>query len=109
MRRGFAQLGPNRPADGGSAALWLGVNFWSRVGGPRMWPRYDRQTVAKELQVLADHGLTVTRSFFFWPDTPGGCTGRWPTRPAYARRWRSASRACSSTAWNARTGSGSCG
>ncbi|NUO59773.1 MAG: cellulase family glycosylhydrolase [Hamadaea sp.] len=46
----------------------LGVNFWSRVGGPRMWTRYDPAVVAKELQVLADHGLTVTRSFFFWPD-----------------------------------------
>lgn len=68
MRRGFAQLGNDRSANGGPAPLWLGVNFWSRVGGPRMWPRYDRRTVAKELQVLADHGLTVTRSFFFWPD-----------------------------------------
>jgi endo-1,4-beta-mannosidase len=33
-----------------------------------MWSRYDEPTVVKELQVLADHGLTVTRSFFFWPD-----------------------------------------
>ncbi|NUT34165.1 MAG: cellulase family glycosylhydrolase [Hamadaea sp.] len=33
-----------------------------------MWTRYDAAVVAKELQVLADHGLTVTRSFFFWPD-----------------------------------------
>jgi endo-1,4-beta-mannosidase len=46
----------------------LGANFWSRVGGPRMWGRYDPATVTKELQVLADHGLTVTRSFFYWPD-----------------------------------------
>jgi endo-1,4-beta-mannosidase len=60
MRRAFAMP----PAD----RVWLGVNFWSRIGGPRMWPRYDAQTVAKELQVLADHGLTMTRSFFFWPD-----------------------------------------
>ncbi|HKT05157.1 MAG TPA: cellulase family glycosylhydrolase [Rugosimonospora sp.] len=53
---------------GESGRHWLGVNFWSRVGGPRMWSRYDEPTVVKELQVLADHGLTVTRSFFFWPD-----------------------------------------
>ncbi|MEJ3748868.1 cellulase family glycosylhydrolase [Actinomycetes bacterium KLBMP 9797] len=66
MRRAFAL--PPTVADDPAAAVWLGVNFWSRVGGPRMWPRYDRGTVAKELQVLADHGLTVTRSFFFWPD-----------------------------------------
>jgi endo-1,4-beta-mannosidase len=53
---------------GGPGSPWLGVNFWSRVGGPRMWSRYDRATVGKELQVLADHGLNLTRSFFFWPE-----------------------------------------
>ena len=53
---------------GAAGQPWLGVNFWSRVGGPRMWTRYDESTVVKELQVLAAHGLTVTRSFFFWPD-----------------------------------------
>ncbi len=53
---------------GSTGQPWLGVNFWSRVGGPRMWVRYDEPTVVKELQVLADHGLTLTRSFFFWPD-----------------------------------------
>jgi endo-1,4-beta-mannosidase len=63
MRRDLAILPTDRPAT-----PWLGVNFWSRVGGPRMWTRYDEATVTKELQVLADHGLTVTRSFFFWPD-----------------------------------------
>jgi endo-1,4-beta-mannosidase len=46
----------------------LGVNFWSRAGGSRMFSRYDESTVVKELQVLVDHGLTLTRSFFFWPD-----------------------------------------
>ncbi|MBO0870482.1 MAG: cellulase family glycosylhydrolase [Micromonosporaceae bacterium] len=33
-----------------------------------MWGRYDSATVTKELQVLADHGLTLTRSFFYWPE-----------------------------------------
>lgn len=47
---------------------WLGANFWSRVGGPRMWSRYDAETVRRELEVLAEHGCTVTRSFCFWPD-----------------------------------------
>ena len=58
----------HRPLRVLSDEILLGVNFWSRVGGPRMWTRYDAAVVAKELQVLADHGLTVTRSFFFWPD-----------------------------------------
>ncbi len=47
---------------------WLGVNYWSRVGGPRMWSRYDAVVVREELAVLAAHGLNVTRSFCFWPD-----------------------------------------
>ena len=52
---------------------WLGVNFWSRAGGPRMWTtRYDGAVVREELEMLAAHGLNVTRSFCFWPDfVPG--------------------------------------
>ncbi len=49
-------------------ALWLGTNFWSRAGGPRMWARYDGDVVRQELAVLAEHGCTLTRSFCYWPD-----------------------------------------
>ena len=49
-------------------AGWLGVNFWSRAGGPRMWARYDAAVVREELATLAEHGLDTTRSFCFWPD-----------------------------------------
>jgi endo-1,4-beta-mannosidase len=49
-------------------APWLGVNFWSRRGGPLMWRTYDDALVREELGVLAAHGLNVTRSFFYWPD-----------------------------------------
>jgi len=47
---------------------WLGVNFWSRAGGPRMWRDYDPAVVAEELATLAAHGLNLTRLFCFWPD-----------------------------------------
>jgi endo-1,4-beta-mannosidase len=47
---------------------WLGVNFWSRRGGPLMWREYDDTVVREELTTLAEHGLTLTRSFFYWPD-----------------------------------------
>ena len=47
---------------------WLGVNFWSRAGGPRMWRDYDPAVVAEELATLAANGLNLTRSFCFWPD-----------------------------------------
>ena len=63
MRRNAAKI-----TTGGRAVNWLGVNFWSRTGGPLMWRHYDGQTVLEELGVLREHGLTVTRSFFYWPD-----------------------------------------
>lgn len=47
---------------------WLGANFWSRQGGPLMWRSYDRELVRAELDVLRQHGLTMTRSFLYWPD-----------------------------------------
>ncbi|MDQ1552537.1 MAG: hypothetical protein QOD50_1959 [Actinomycetota bacterium] len=49
--------------------LWVGVNFWSRSGGPRMWVNYDAAIVREELATMRDHGMTVTRSFLYWPDT----------------------------------------
>ncbi len=63
MRRNSAKI----MADG-RAVNWLGANFWSRTGGPLMWRNYDAGTVLCELRVLHEHGLTVTRSFFYWPD-----------------------------------------
>ncbi|NHD16089.1 MULTISPECIES: cellulase family glycosylhydrolase [unclassified Actinopolyspora] len=63
MRRGFAMVD-----SAGSPVNWLGVNFWSREGGPRMWTRYNSEVVRSELRTLREHGLNVTRSFFFWPD-----------------------------------------
>lgn len=47
---------------------WLGANFWSRSGGPLMWRGYDPDLIARELAVLAEHGMNLTRSFFYWPD-----------------------------------------
>jgi endo-1,4-beta-mannosidase len=53
---------------GGQPVTWLGANFWSRTGGPLMWRNYDPVVVSGELRVLREHGLTMTRSFFYWPD-----------------------------------------
>jgi endo-1,4-beta-mannosidase len=52
----------------GQPVTWLGANFWSRTGGPLMWRNYDPEIVSQELTVLREHGLTMTRSFFYWPD-----------------------------------------
>ncbi|QWF84604.1 glycoside hydrolase 5 family protein [Amycolatopsis sp. CA-230715] len=49
-------------------SCWIGANFWSRTGGPLMWRSYDPAVVREELAVLARHGVTATRSFFYWPD-----------------------------------------
>lgn len=63
MRRNAARI-----VTGTQPVAWLGANFWSRAGGPLMWRRYDPAVVDGELRVLRDHGLTMTRSFFYWPD-----------------------------------------
>ena len=55
-------------AAGGPRQPWIGANYWSRAGGPRMWSRYDAQVVRGELATLAAHGCNVTRSFCYWPD-----------------------------------------
>ena len=47
---------------------WLGANFWSRTGGPLMWRNYQPDVITAELRVLHEHGLRMTRSFFYWPD-----------------------------------------
>lgn len=47
---------------------WLGANFWSRAGGPLMWRSYDPDLITRELRVLREHGMNLTRSFFYWPD-----------------------------------------
>jgi len=63
MRRNAAKvISGERPVN------WLGANFWSRTGGPLMWRNYDPEVIRAELGVLRDHGLSMTRSFFYWPD-----------------------------------------
>lgn len=52
----------------GQARNWLGVNYWSRRGGPRMWREYDPNFVRDELLTMRALGMNVTRSFAFWPD-----------------------------------------
>lgn len=59
---------PGVRTDGAQSAAWVGANFWSRAGGPRMWRDYDAAIVRDELTTLARHGLTMTRSFCYWPD-----------------------------------------
>ncbi|WP_156250220.1 cellulase family glycosylhydrolase [Pseudactinotalea terrae] len=63
MHRNAAKLHAN-----GEPLTWIGVNYWSRAGGPRMWRDYDAAVVAEELESLRAHGMTLTRSFFYWPD-----------------------------------------
>jgi len=63
MKRNAAKL----PTPDGVDAL-IGVNYWSRTGGPLMWRDYDGDVVAEELEQLRAHGITHTRSFLYWPD-----------------------------------------
>jgi hypothetical protein len=110
MRRSSARI----MADA-KPTRWLGVNFWSRTGGPLMWRSYDPGIVREELRLLRAHGLTMTRSFFFWPDfmpepdavdedlaVSGSTTQRrgsasWPGRSAGRWCWRNSGSAPAST------------
>ena len=50
-----------------SPSIWLGVNYWSRAGGPDMWLEYDAEIVEQELRQLVEHGIRLTRSFLDFP------------------------------------------
>jgi endo-1,4-beta-mannosidase len=45
----------------------LGINYWSRAGGPRMWERWDERRVRAEVRQMRRIGLGVCRSFLFAP------------------------------------------
>ena len=47
--------------------FWLGANYWSRAGGPRMWERFDEAVVREELRALEAAGLDCLRMFAFVP------------------------------------------
>lgn len=64
----------------GSKTFLLGVNYWSRAGGPRMWDesRFDEARVAAEIEQMRRIGLNVCRSFAFIPSfmpRPGVVSG----------------------------------
>ncbi|MGD0165998.1 MAG: beta-galactosidase trimerization domain-containing protein [Gaiellaceae bacterium] len=58
---------PNPKLAGGAEGIWLGVNYWSRAGGPDMWVEFDEQVVEQELVQLKENGIGLTRSFISWP------------------------------------------
>ncbi len=61
---------PNLTLGSGSDSVpefWLGVNYWSRGGGPDMWIEFDPGLVEQELRQLREHGIAMTRSFLNWP------------------------------------------
>ena len=67
--RHTAMKRPNLKVEAdGQPQTWMGVNFWSRAGGPLMWRHYDGDVVSQELDQMREHGMTVTRSFLYWPD-----------------------------------------
>ena len=53
--------------DSSKPEIWLGVNYWSRAGGPNMWQEFDAAVVEQELRQLKEHGIGLTRSFLVWP------------------------------------------
>ena len=56
MKRLSSKLGSAAPSG-----FWLGVNYWSRAGGPDMWLEYDEAIVEQELRQLHEHGIGLTK------------------------------------------------
>jgi endo-1,4-beta-mannosidase len=52
---------------GSRPGFLLGMNYWSRAGGPRMWERWDERRVRAEVRQMRRIGLGVCRSFLFAP------------------------------------------
>lgn len=50
------------------AGFSLGANYWSRVGGPRMWTQWDEAAVREEIHWARQIGLDTLRFFLYWPD-----------------------------------------
>ena len=72
------------PSDGG---FRIGCNYWASHAGMKMWSRWDAAQVEKDLDALADNGITVLRVFPLWPDSsrlPLNTSGR--ERSASGRR-----------------------
>jgi endo-1,4-beta-mannosidase len=53
--------------DAFAGRFLLGVNYWSRAGGPRMWERFDEDVIRRELEQLRAVGLDCCRAFAFAP------------------------------------------
>jgi endo-1,4-beta-mannosidase len=53
----------------GRPSFLLGVNYWSRAGGPRMWDptRWDEHRVTAEIAEMRALGLNACRAFLFIP------------------------------------------
>ncbi|HEY7957954.1 MAG TPA: beta-mannosidase, partial [Polyangia bacterium] len=55
------------PSGAFAGRFLLGVNYWSRAGGPRMWDRFDAAAIERELLQLRAIGLDCCRMFAFVP------------------------------------------
>jgi endo-1,4-beta-mannosidase len=51
----------------GRPRFLLGVNYWSQIGGPRMWDQFDPVAVEREIVTMRAIGLEVCRAFVFIP------------------------------------------
>lgn len=59
------QVNAQFPSDGG---FRIGCNYWASHAGVKMWSRWNAAQVEKDLDALADNGISVLRIFPLWPD-----------------------------------------
>jgi endo-1,4-beta-mannosidase len=67
MRGPWGRAGHGEAMSAFDGRFLLGVNYWSRGGGPRMWERFDEARVAAELGQMRAIGLDACRLFAYVP------------------------------------------
>ncbi len=67
----------------------IGVNFWARDAGPRMWSRFDHAALAAQLVQARAIGIDLLRIFAFIPDFVDGAPGAYTIAPRMLTRMRS--------------------
>jgi len=63
---GAAETAPKSVFQTGG--LYTGCNYWASNAGMYMWRRWEPQTVAHDIKILAETGVNMMRVFPLWPD-----------------------------------------
>ena len=50
-----------------SKKFFTGINYWGSKDAINMWENFDAESIEKDLQIMAEYGITHLRVFPLWP------------------------------------------